>query len=165
VICSSPRSVKVYISLVNDVRGVAEGALEHLGELENRRRHVLVAVERRDTARVSITARWRRISSGKISWVPRTGCSEIKERPGGVYWAAARRQRVLPAGLDLRRLLFDERHQMIDDVGVLEPMIGRPFEIDHVRAVAAAGEADVGFRRLARAVDDAADDRDRQSAS
>ena len=51
--------------------------------------------------------------------------------------------------------------EMIDDVLVLEAMVGKAADIHLMRAVAAAGEADVGFARFARAVDDAADDRDR----
>ena len=44
-------------------------------------------------------------------------------------------------------------------LGVLEPVVGDAAEIDLMRVVAAAGEADIGLARLARAVDDAADDR------
>jgi hypothetical protein len=49
---------------------------------------------------------------------------------------------------------------VVDDVGVFEAVVGEAADVDLVGAVAAAGEADVGFARLARAVDDAADDRD-----
>jgi len=38
-------------------------------------------------------------------------------------------------------------------------MVGEAAQIDLVRAVTAAGEADVGLARVARAVDDAADHR------
>jgi len=38
-------------------------------------------------------------------------------------------------------------------------VIGNPADVDLVRVVAAAGEADIGFARLARTVDDAADHR------
>ena len=51
---------------------------------------------------------------------------------------------------------------MVDDVGVLQAVVGEAADIDLVGAVAAAGEADIGLARLARAVDDAADHRHRQ---
>ena len=51
---------------------------------------------------------------------------------------------------------------MVDDVGVFQAVVGEAADVDLVGAVAAAGEADVGLARLARAVDDAADDRDGQ---
>ena len=63
--------------------------------------------------------------------------------------------------LDLRRLLLDQLDQVVDDVGILQPMVRHARDIDLVRAVAAAGEADVGLARLARAVHDAADHRHR----
>ncbi len=44
---------------------------------------------------------------------------------------------------------------------VLQPMMRHARDIDLMRAVAAAGEADIGLARLAGAVDDAADDRER----
>ncbi len=50
---------------------------------------------------------------------------------------------------------------MIDDAGVLQAVMRYAGDIDLVRAVAAAGEADVGLARLARAVHDAADHRHR----
>src|SRR3546814_18508832 len=40
-------------------------------------------------------------------------------------------------------------------------VVGDARQIDHMLAVAAAGDADVGFARLAGAVDDAAEDRER----
>ena len=51
---------------------------------------------------------------------------------------------------------------MVDDIGVLEAMIGQPAEIDLMCAVAAAGKTDVGLARLAGPIDDTADDRNRQ---
>jgi hypothetical protein len=51
---------------------------------------------------------------------------------------------------------------MIDDVSVFQAVVSQAADIDLMRAVAAAGEADIGLARLARAIDDAADDRDRQ---
>src|SRR6185436_20508096 len=50
---------------------------------------------------------------------------------------------------------------MVDHVLVADMMVGDAGQIDHVLAVAAAGEADIGLARLARAVDDAAEDRKR----
>src|SRR5208282_536696 len=64
-------------------------------------------------------------------------------------------------GLDLGRLLLDHRDQMIDDVLILEAVVGQAGDVDLMGVVAAAGETDIGLARLARAVDDAADDRER----
>src|SRR5688572_11425316 len=61
---------------------------------------------------------------------------------------------------DLRRLGFDQRDQMVDDRLILEPMMRLAGDVDHMRAIAAAGETDIGLARLAGSVDDAADDRD-----
>src|SRR5580704_14037540 len=63
---------------------------------------------------------------------------------------------------DLGRLLFDQLDEMVDDVGVFEAVVGEAADIDLMGAVAAAGEADIGLARLARAVDDAADHRERE---
>src|SRR6185436_2478906 len=65
----------------------------------------------------------------------------------------------LPVRLDFGRLLLDQLGQMVDDTGVLQPVVRYARDIDLVRAVAAAGEADIGFARLARSVHDAADHR------
>jgi len=48
---------------------------------------------------------------------------------------------------------------VVDNVSVFQAVVGEAADVDLVGAVAAAGEADVGLARLARAVDDAADDR------
>src|SRR6185295_13455072 len=56
---------------------------------------------------------------------------------------------------------FDQPDDVIDHVGVLDMMIGDSRQIDHVLALAAAGDADVGLARLAGAVDDAAEHRER----
>jgi hypothetical protein len=60
-------------------------------------------------------------------------------------------------GFDLGGLFLDQLDEVVDDVGVFEAVVGEAAEVDSVGAVAAAGEADVGLARLARAVDDAAD--------
>jgi hypothetical protein len=52
--------------------------------------------------------------------------------------------------------------EVVDDVGIFEAVIGEAADVDLVGAVAAAGEADVGLARLARAIDDATDGRDGQ---
>jgi hypothetical protein len=57
---------------------------------------------------------------------------------------------------DLGGLLLDQLDEVVDDVGVLQAVVGEAADVDLVGAVAAAGEADVGFARLARAVGDAA---------
>src|SRR5437763_11350422 len=62
---------------------------------------------------------------------------------------------------DLRGLRFDQLYDMVDHVGILDMMIGDSGEIDHMLAVTAAGDADVGLARLARPVDDAAEHRER----
>ena len=67
--------------------------------------------------------------------------------------------------LDLGGLFLDQLDEVVDDVGVLQAVVGEAADVDLVGAVAAAGEADIGLARLARAVDDAADDRERSSAS
>ncbi len=51
---------------------------------------------------------------------------------------------------------------MVDHPFVLDGVVGEAGQIDHVLARAAAGQADVGLARLARAVDDAAEHRERQ---
>ena len=50
---------------------------------------------------------------------------------------------------------------MLDHVGILDMVVGDPRQIDHMLAIAAAGEADIGFTRFAGAVDDAAQHRQR----
>src|SRR5688572_10817335 len=50
---------------------------------------------------------------------------------------------------------------MVDHVGVLDMMVGDSGQIDHMLALAAAGDSDVGLARLAGAVDDAAEHRER----
>jgi hypothetical protein len=60
---------------------------------------------------------------------------------------------------DLGGFFLDQLDEMVDDVGVLQTMVGKTANVDLVGAVAAAGEADVGLARLARAVDDLADHR------
>ena len=50
---------------------------------------------------------------------------------------------------------------MFDHVRVAKFMVGHPGHIDQVGAVAATGQPDIGLARFSRAVDDAADDRDR----
>ena len=64
-------------------------------------------------------------------------------------------------GLDLGGLGLDQLDDVVDHVLVVQLMVGLAGHIDHARALrAAAGEADVGHQRLARAVDHAADDRE-----
>ena len=48
---------------------------------------------------------------------------------------------------------------MLDDALVFQAVGLIAVQIDLVGVVAAAGEADIGLARLARAIDDAADDR------
>src|SRR5215471_18833194 len=98
------------------------------------------------------------MSSGKRSWVPRTGCSSLTTE-GSVLGGVG------PRGLgrlDLRRLPLDHLHEMVDDVGILQAMVRQAVDIDLMGAVAPAGKADVGLARLAGTVDHAADDRDRE---
>src|SRR5687768_14632520 len=64
-------------------------------------------------------------------------------------------------GLDLGRLGFDQPDDMVDHLLVADMMVGQAGEIDHMLALAAAGNADVGLARLARTVDDAAQHRQR----
>src|SRR5438128_11376314 len=67
----------------------------------------------------------------------------------------------LAGRLDLRGLRLDQPDDMVDHVGVLDMVVGDAAEIDHMLAVAAAGDADVGLAGLARAVDYAAENRER----
>ena len=53
--------------------------------------------------------------------------------------------------LDRGGLLLDQLDEVVDDIGVLQPVVGKPADIDLVGVVAAAGEADIGLARLARA--------------
>src|SRR3954447_16094369 len=64
--------------------------------------------------------------------------------------------------LDLGGLLLDQLDKMIDDIGVLQPVVGDAAQINLMRVVAPAGQADIGLARFAGPVDDAADDRQRQ---
>src|SRR4029450_947297 len=61
------------------------------------------------------------------------------------------------ARLDLRRLLLDEADDMVDHLLVADMMVGDAGQIDHMLALAAAGDADVGLARFARAIDDASE--------
>jgi hypothetical protein len=53
-------------------------------------------------------------------------------------------------GFDLRSPLLDRIDEVVDDVGVFQAVVGDATDVDLVGSVAAAGEADVGFARLAR---------------
>src|SRR5690349_24126865 len=48
---------------------------------------------------------------------------------------------------------------MVDDVGILQAVVGEAADVDLVGTVAAAGKADIGLARFTRAVYDAADHR------
>src|SRR5437868_4928620 len=50
---------------------------------------------------------------------------------------------------------------MIDHLAVFDVVVRHARQIDHMRAVAAAGDSDVGLTRFAGAVDDAAEYRER----
>src|SRR5258708_5461577 len=60
--------------------------------------------------------------------------------------------------LDLRRLFLDETDEVVDHALILQPVRCHAAEIDLMCVVAAAREADIGLARLARTVDDTADD-------
>ncbi len=66
------------------------------------------------------------------------------------------------AGVDGGCFGFDQFHNMRDHIGVFDMVIGHARKIDHMLSITAAGDADVGLARFARAVDDAAEDRERQ---
>ena len=51
---------------------------------------------------------------------------------------------------------------MLDHIRRLGLVVGLAGQIDHVLAVATAGDTDIGHQRLTGAVDHAADDRQRQ---
>ena len=60
------------------------------------------------------------------------------------------------------RLALDQLDEMIDQTGLVDPVVGDAVDIHEVGVVAAAGEADVGLPGLAGSVDDTTDDRERQ---
>ena len=89
--------------------------------------------------------------------MPRTGCSLLKgirleERSKERDLKPLFRGDLMSFGLDLGGLLLDQLDQMVDDAGVLQPMVRHAGDIDLVRAAAAPGEADVGLACLAGAV-------------
>src|SRR5688500_8727871 len=67
----------------------------------------------------------------------------------------------LGRGFELGGLGFDEADDVVDHFLVPNMMVGDSGEVDHVLALAAAGDADVGLARLAGAVDDAAEHAER----
>src|SRR5438876_8151355 len=62
-------------------------------------------------------------------------------------------------GFQFGGLFLDQLDEMVDDIGVLQAVVGQAADIHLMGAVAAAGETDIGLARLARAVDDTTDDR------
>src|SRR5207248_8408911 len=72
------------------------------------------------------------------------------------------RRRVRLRRFELGGLFLDQLDQVIDNVGILEPVVGHAADIDLMRVVAAAGKADIGLARFAWPIDDAADHRQRQ---
>src|SRR5688572_6618931 len=64
-------------------------------------------------------------------------------------------------GLELGRLGLDQADDMVDHLLVADVVVGDSRQIDHVLALAAAGDADVGLARFAGTVDDAAEHRQR----
>ena len=65
------------------------------------------------------------------------------------------------SSLALGRLLLDQARQMLDDVGILHAMVRDTRDVDLMRAVAAAGEADIRLPCLARSIHHTANDRHR----
>ena len=49
--------------------------------------------------------------------------------------------------LDRGGLLLDPLNQVINDIGILQPVVGNSADIDLMGVVAAAGEADIGLAR------------------
>src|SRR5271165_3072574 len=47
-----------------------------------------------------------------------------------------------PCFLDFSGLLFDQLDEMVDDIGVFQPVVGEAADIDLMGPVAAAGKAD-----------------------
>src|SRR3546814_5969294 len=58
--------------------------------------------------------------------------------------------------LYVRRLRFDQSHDVLVHLCILHMMISDAGKIDHMLASAAASDADVRFAGLSRAIDDAA---------
>src|SRR5215831_14910039 len=105
--------------------------------------------------------RWSRWCSPTCSAARFAPCVLRRRELPGCARLARRRQLGLvrdPLGsLQFGRLLLDQFDEMVDDVGILQAVVGQTADIDLVGAVAATGQADIGLARLARAVDDAAD--------
>src|SRR3546814_291404 len=169
VIESPPRSSNVYISLVtmSDVSPSVRAKTSvnsKIGVAISPKPYRSVTERARATS-----ARNRRDSSGRRSRGPRTGCRfanvvalrgvpsvrrgfQDGSGPGARLGLGSLR-------LDLRGLFLDQPDQMVDQLLVSDLVVGKAGHIDHVRALAAAGHADVGLARFAGAVDAAADPR------
>src|SRR3954469_751410 len=94
---------------------------------------------------------------------PRPGAAITKEGSRRLLRRLQRPLRFLGLRrLDLGGLPLDQLDEVVDDIGVLQPVVGDAAQIDLVRVVAATGQSDIGLARLARPVDDAADDRQGQ---
>ena len=114
--------------LGDDVGGLADAAREQLGELEDRRRHLAIAVEARHVARRVDDVREAPVLVGQEDRACRAraaACSReialkeiVEEGIGRRYSAAARCRSAFRRlrGLDLGRLLLDQLDQMVDDV-------------------------------------------------
>src|SRR6185312_4376294 len=92
-----------------------------------------------------------RVPAARRAWPD--GAASARSRVGGRLLALLR--------FDLGRLLFHHLDEVIDDALILEAVVRHAGNIDLMRIVAATGETDIGFARLARPVDDAADHRER----
>ena len=86
---------------------------------------------------------------------------ELPRRHTLVVRMDPRRHELQPGqSVDLGGLLLDLRDDMVDHLVVRQLVALLARQIDHAGPCPAAGEADIGHQRLARAVHDAADDRE-----
>ena len=121
--------------LGDDVGGVAQGALEDLGEFEDRRRHLADSRSAPPTSRAVSTTR---AMAPHVFGQEVMGAADRLQHAHGNRLKTARRLGALLGGvgllgalrrfgLDLRRLLLDQLDQMVDDVVVLQAMVGTPL--------------------------------------
>src|SRR6185312_17236190 len=81
-----------------------------------------------------------RVPAARRAWPD--GAASARSRVGGRLLALLR--------FDLGRLLFHHLDEVIDDALILEAVVRHAGNIDLMRIVAATGETDIGFARLAR---------------
>src|SRR5262245_26567506 len=69
-----------------------------------------------------------------------------------------RGRRLVTLRFDFGGLLLDQLDDVVDEIRIVHFVMGLAGDVDHAAPCPAAGEAEIGLRCLAGAVDDAADD-------